>query len=182
MLQQKQIIDRRSSCNTNEDKRRTSLSKINSEKEFEDNKENEPILIKYPTETRRIISENCLIKQSSKYPDMIELSLDLRFDDKLTRYLSSFFPTTFLSYLKLDFDQEKETHELLKQIYLKEGSVHDNELLGLVFYNENTFESKLENISNHLANELIDQGLINPKDQNLIATLFLRTIREFVSQ
>ncbi|RNA27065.1 hypothetical protein BpHYR1_012378 [Brachionus plicatilis] len=57
----------------------------------------------------------------------------------------------------------------------KDCSLEDNEQLLSI----SSTNSKLENISIHLANELIDQGLINPNDHGLISDLFIRTIKDF---
>ena len=38
-------------------------------------------------------------------------------------------------------------------------------------------ELKIENICTHLANELIEFGLINSKDHNLISDLLFKTIK-----
>ena len=43
---------------------------------------------------------------------------------------------------------------------------------------ETPLEGKIENICIHLANELIDYGLINYNDHDLISKLFLSTIKE----
>ncbi|CAF0727207.1 unnamed protein product [Brachionus calyciflorus] len=170
VLQQKQIIERRSSeMNSNEHKNSiNSLTKIDSEEIF--NKEEDTILSKYPVETRRVIKEDCSINFIDS--SLIEICLNLIYDDCLTRDLKSMFRIDFLDHIK-----PTSCNKIQKKFFI--GSEYE-QLNLLSFSNDNEFEIKLSNISLHLANELIDQGLINPDDQSLIADLFFRTIKEFI--
>jgi hypothetical protein len=43
----------------------------------------------------------------------------------------------------------------------------------------NLFENKVVNVCAHLTNELIDFGLINPRDYNIIFDLLLKSIKDY---
>jgi hypothetical protein len=130
---------------------------------------------------------------------MIELKLDLRFCDNLTRQLHSYFPKEFLNYLKFDYDQYIKSNDastininiinstIFLQYPISSGNgerrsslKREYDLMFSTFqhYDENPFEMKLENICTHLANELIDNCLINPRDHIIICELLSRTIRD----
>ena len=109
--------------------------------------------VKYPVENRRLTYEDCEIKSQ----DVIELNVSLKFDDGMSRQLQSFFSIDFLNYLRCDYKYDANSN--------------------LKFFDN----SKVTNICVHLVNELIDNGLINPKDQNLMFDLFYRRVREFLS-
>lgn len=176
VIQQKQIIDRRSSFIAGYE-RSGSTNCLNMVENGDLLAKEDPNLFKYPIETRRIKQEGCSIKILD-YESQIQLTVDLVFDDKLSRSLKSVFPISFLNYFKPESD-----FDIRSKLYQRE-SIQD-EFLNLIYKssdNEFTFESKLENISTHLANELIDQGLINPNDHGLIADLLIKTIKEFVIQ
>lgn len=180
VIQQKQIIDRRSSVSSY-----LNIPRHLSRKSSQDLKFNEiadqnvsmspkESTLRLLIENRRLASESCVIRRSEKHPNMIELCLNLRFNDNLSRSLQSYFPVDFLNYLRVDMDQRVDgaSYDLLKS---------DLDLFNSFIYDENPFETKLENICTHLANELIDFGLINSKDHNLISDLFLKTIKEHIS-
>ncbi len=80
----------------------------------------------------------------------------------MNRTLQCYFPSDTLNYLKEHLDCET--------------SIDAN----LTFTVYDPFESKAENICNHLANELIDYGLINARDHGLITDLLLKSIKDFV--
>ncbi|RNA20812.1 hypothetical protein BpHYR1_007305 [Brachionus plicatilis] len=176
VIQQKQIIDRRSSCMIGYE-RSGSTNCLDMIDNCEQVAKEDPSLFKYPIETRRVRQEECNIKILD-YDSQVQFTVDLVFDDRLSRSLTSVFPVSFLNYFK------PETDANLSAKIFSLGPNQD-EFLNLICSstdNEYTFDSKLENISIHLANELIDQGLINPNDHGLIADLFIRTIKEFVVQ
>jgi hypothetical protein len=116
-----------------------------------------------PYEIRRLTSENCTIKKCENESNKIELSLDFKFSDNFHRLLNCFFPIDFVNY----FDVE--------QSMFKFGNL-------INIFDESPYETKIENICIHLANELIDFGLINPKDRFLITDLIFRTMKEYLSQ
>lgn len=104
---------------------------------------------------------------------MVELALALEFDDSNRRNIYSQFPVEFLEKLKLErafcfYDPDKGSNPA------------PIEYLDYVM-NESPFEDKLRKVAEHLAHELVDNGLINPKDLGQIADLFYKTIEESVS-
>jgi hypothetical protein len=105
VIEQKKIIDRRSSMNDMEllSTRRSFLKPSESGdgaiKEESNNQSPDKIVnpsFKYPLELRRLVSETCTLKLSESDPNMIELNVYLKFNDGLTRQLQSYFPMEFL--------------------------------------------------------------------------------------
>lgn len=153
-------------------------------------------IIKYPIENRRLTSESCQVKISENDSSMIQLSLELKFNDGLSRSLHSYFPIEFLDYLKHDYDQESEVFQVGFEMppefrKIRSGSTFIGpDLMAALdpFSDENNNNSntaslhiKVDNICTHLTNELVDNGLINFKDHHLIFDLFAKTIKEYLT-
>lgn len=172
VIQQKNLIDKRSDdidrrssvpngflmTRNNSDGRNKTPSELNSNKTMH-------------VELRRLASEDCSIKIVSG--NMIELRLSLKFQDDVYRTLRSYFPEEFLNYLKDNFSIKNESMDLN---FLKNPFGFDDTAI----YNERPLEEKIENVCNHLANELIDFGLINKLDHDLVSELFGKTIKEYL--
>ena len=139
------------------------------EQNGEDSKSSLPLV-----ECRRLASENCTIKMTPG--EMIELRLSLKFNDEVCRSLRSYFPRDFLNYLKDDYNPRSESSPTTNVHLFK----HNIDLANVLACDEKSFEEKIENICNHLANELIDYGLINSLDHHLISELFAKTIKEYL--
>ena len=125
-----------------------------------------------PLEIRRLAAEDCSIKKVSG--NMIELRLNLKFQDEVFRTLCSYFPEDFLNYLK--DNQNMMVSESVNLNFLKNPIDFDF----TTSYDERSIEEKILNISIHLSNELIDFGLINSLDHNLISDLFSKTIKDYL--
>jgi len=125
-----------------------------------------------PLELRRLAAEDCSIKKVSG--NMIELRLNLKFQDEVFRTLCSYFPEDFLNYLK--DNQNMMVSESINLSFLKNPIDFDC----TTSYDERSIEEKILNISIHLSNELIDFGLINSLDHNLISDLFSKTIKDYL--
>lgn len=117
---------------------------------------------------------------------MVELALALEFDDQTRRNIYSQFPVEFLEKLKLD-RASCATYDLLDAGSGGSGGAGGGIAVAPVEYldyvmNESPFEDKLHKVAEHLAHELVDNGLINPKDLSQIADLFYKTIEESVTR
>lgn len=112
-------------------------------------------------------------KPSTTMNSMVELALSLEFDDSTRRSIYSHFPVEFLDKLKLE--HAKSSYEL-DRCAMTAGL----EYLDYVMY-ESPFEDKLRKVAEHLSHELVDNGLISPKDFVLIADLFYKTIEESIA-
>lgn len=162
-----------SNINTINNNSRSTLIRVNSNdldiNNDNENKINNNInisqnLVKHPIETRRLISESCYINNIEKNESMIQLNLTINFNDNSTcRMLKCYFPQDILNYFKEHSDLNN----------------NDN-MSNIPFLIYNPLENKIENICKHLTNELIDFGLINFRDHNLIADLLLKTIKDYV--
>lgn len=102
---------------------------------------------------------------------MVQLALTLEFDDATKRSIYSQLPVEFLEKLKV----ERAFSFMELDRYPSTGP--PIEYLDYVMY-ESPFEDKLRKLAEHLAHELVDNGLINPKDLGQIADLFFKTIEE----
>ncbi len=196
VIEQKKIIDRRSSVNEIDTlSSRRSLFKASEStdaaiKEEDDYARGDGMSrFKYPPELRRLVSETCMLKLSEADPNMIELNVDLKFNDSLTRQLQSYFPMDFLTYLKHDYELENTMQETPQTPDFASRSALKTEY-DLLFDSFAMYDNigtssplnvKIENICTHLANELIDHGLINPKDHNLVFDCFYRTVRDYLT-
>jgi hypothetical protein len=142
--------------------------------------------LKYPLESRRLVSETCelrLTDETDCSESMIELCVDLKFNDGLTRHLQSYFPIGFLSYLRQDTASAGRYESSDDQFsQLLNSFVQQHESTAELLSTASSLNVKMENICMHLANELIDNGLINPKDHNVIFDLFYRTIRDYLAK
>ena len=180
MLQQKQLIDRRSSLFNNNNgslgetsKEYSSCTKLLSlfneaknEDECGDSSRLDNSSVRELIETRRISAEACTLHIINDAAQKIELNLKLKFSDNLERSLQCFFPSNFFVLVD-NFEMVR------KEFYLPDNadSAPDS----------TSFVKKLENICAHLANELVDYGLLNQHDQCLIQELFIKTIKNFYS-
>lgn len=110
---------------------------------------------------------------------MVELALALEFDDKTRRNIYSQFPVEFLETLKTERAScaAYDLDDLARYATATDAPI---EYLDYVM-NESPFEDKLRKVAEHLAHELVDNGLISPKDLGQIADLFYSTIEENVS-
>jgi hypothetical protein len=129
-------------------------------------KSNSKTAKKYPIEPRRLAAEECSIHESQTNPNMVELVLSLKFDDSSHRSLCSQFPLEFLDKLRND---REHSYDFNMEEYIN------------FVMNESPFEVKLKNVAQHLTHELIDHGLINPKDFSVVADLFYKTIEENIA-
>lgn len=110
---------------------------------------------------------------------MVELALSLEFDDQTRRNIYSQFPVEFLEKLKIE--RAFCAYDILDNVRWGPSTSAAVEYLDYVM-NESPFEDKLHKVAEHLAHELVDNGLINPKDLSQIAGLFYKTIEESVSR
>jgi hypothetical protein len=130
---------------------------------------------KYETEPRRIEHGMCTIEKNAN-AKLIELKLNLKFNETSTRKLECSFPLNFLDYFQIDYCNLK--HHL--EIVSNKSDDENDSLLEFDILNKNsdghTIENKIMNICNHLTNELIDYGLINRLDHNFISGMLYQTI------
>jgi len=128
-------------------------------------------LVKELVESRRIESKTCSVCIKDDEARKIEINLSVRFEDNSQRLLQCLFPNNFFLLLENYEDLTKE---------FDIGNA-DSPLSSSALYNETTnFEQKIENICLHLANELVDYGLLNRDDHMTIHDLFISTIKAFL--
>lgn len=107
---------------------------------------------------------------------MVELALLLELDDSTHRNISSQFSAEFIERLKSgcdDYDDELDVDNRHRHSVLLASSTA--EYLEYMMC-ESPFEDKLRRVTEHLAHELVDHGLINPADRGQVAELFFNSI------
>lgn len=118
------------------------------------------------TESRRLRSCSCSINKNDN-AKTIELNLNLEFDDNLNRKLECNFPLNFLDY----FDCCNSDTNLANDKIIDELNLFNK-------IDEQSLENKITNICVHLSNELIDYGLINHLDNDIILSLLFENINK----
>ena len=112
-------------------------------------------------ETRRLTNLFC--KLNIDYATKrVDLNLDLEFNDTFKRNLECSFESDFLNGFEI------------------KNCNHDFDLNNLVSADEHPLDFKIENICIHLANELIDFGLINKEDRATISETILKTMKDYL--
>ena len=127
------------------------------------------------SEEKRIETGTCSIRKE-KQANEIELSLTLNFTGNFVRKLECKFDCEFLDIFQIDYCQNSSAdHNHVKSNNILNRSSLKNEHL-LYFKDEQSLESKINNICVHLTNELLDYGLINELDHNFVSQMLLKTI------
>jgi hypothetical protein len=156
---------------TNEVFNENSENNVDNEKYFYSNKKRAKEYI----EEKRIETATCSI-QKEKQVNEIQLSLTLNFTGNFIRKLECKFDCEFLDIFQIDYCQSSSTdyNHVKSNNILSRSSSKDEHLL--YFKDEQSLESKLNNICVHLTNELLDYGLINELDHNFVSQMLLKTI------